>query len=134
MAAEPRRNAPPWCRVAARGTPTPRDEDDVPLVVDLSSLWAGPLCAHLLGLAGARVVKLESTRRPDGARSGPPDFFSLLNAGKASVALDFGTRCGRGKLRRLLERADIVVESARPRALAPFCAPARAPAALGPGG
>jgi crotonobetainyl-CoA:carnitine CoA-transferase CaiB-like acyl-CoA transferase len=64
------------------------------------------------------VVKLESTRRPDGARSGPDAFFSLLNAGKASVALDFGAPSGRRKLRRLLERADIVVESARPRALA----------------
>jgi crotonobetainyl-CoA:carnitine CoA-transferase CaiB-like acyl-CoA transferase len=64
------------------------------------------------------VVKLESTGRPDGARSGPPAFFALLNAGKASVALDFGADSGRRKLRRLLEHADIVVESARPRALA----------------
>ena len=42
--------------------------DPHPLVVDLSALWAGPLCAHLLGLAGARVVKVESLGRPDGAR------------------------------------------------------------------
>jgi len=39
------------------------------VVVDLSSLWAGPLCAHLLGLAGGRVIKVESTGRVDGARS-----------------------------------------------------------------
>jgi crotonobetainyl-CoA:carnitine CoA-transferase CaiB-like acyl-CoA transferase len=118
VAANPAAVAPPWCRVAARGRPVTRAPGDVPLVVDLSSLWAGPLCAHLLERAGARVVKLESTRRPDGARSGPPAFFALLNAGKASVALDFGTSSGRRKLRRLLECADIVVESARPRALA----------------
>ena len=43
-----------------------------PRIVDLSALWAGPLCAHLLQLAGASVVKLESTRRPDGARFGAP--------------------------------------------------------------
>ena len=50
------------------GSRTPRER---PLVVDLTSLWAGPLCAHLLGSSGARVVKVESRSRPDGARSGP---------------------------------------------------------------
>ncbi len=118
VAVDPAADAPPWYRVAARGRSLPRDPAEVPLVVDLSSLWAGPLCTHLLEQAGARVVKLESTRRPDGARSGPPAFFALLNSGKASVALDFGDASGRRQLRRLLERADIVVESARPRALA----------------
>jgi hypothetical protein len=118
VAAAPAAVAPPWCRVAARGGSLARVPNELPLVIDLSSLWAGPLCTHLLELAGARVVKLESTRRPDGARSGPPAFFALLNAGKASVALDFGDDSGRRKLRGLLERANIVVESARPRALA----------------
>jgi hypothetical protein len=118
VAVDPLPVAPPWCRLAARGTRSERREPGVPLVVDLSSLWAGPLCSHLLGLAGARVVKVESSRRPDGARTGPPAFFDLLNHGKASVALDFGTDTGRAQLRRLLQRADIVVESARPRALA----------------
>lgn len=118
VAVDPPAVAPPWCRVAARGRPAQRSQNDTPLVVDLSSLWAGPLCTHLLGLAGARVVKLESTRRPDGARFGPPAFFDLLNAGKASVALDFGSAAGRVQLSRLVESADIVVESSRPRALA----------------
>src|SRR4051812_39058875 len=44
------------------------------LVIDLTALWAGPLCAHLLGLAGCRVIKVESVRRPDGARNGPSTF------------------------------------------------------------
>jgi hypothetical protein len=47
-----------------------------------SSLWAGPLCTNLLGLGGARVIKVESTTRPDGARSGPPAFFELLHHGE----------------------------------------------------
>ncbi len=89
-----------------------------PVVLDLSSLWAGPLCSHLLGLAGARVIKLESLERPDGARSGAVRFFDLLNAGKASIALEFTSARDRGVLERLLERVDIVIESARPRALA----------------
>jgi crotonobetainyl-CoA:carnitine CoA-transferase CaiB-like acyl-CoA transferase len=90
----------------------------VPLVLDLSALWAGPLCGRLLALAGARVLKVESVGRPDGARHGPPGFYAALNADKESVALDLRTPRGVGCLRSLLERADAVIESARPRALA----------------
>ncbi|MDP3139617.1 MAG: CoA transferase [Burkholderiaceae bacterium] len=90
---------------------------DRPLVVDLSGLWAGPLCGSLLALCGARVVKVESGGRPDGARQGNPAHFHLLNAGKASVALAFDTPRGREQLHALLRRADIVIEASRPRAL-----------------
>jgi hypothetical protein len=86
-------------------------------VVDLSSLWAGPLCGALLTEAGARVVKVESSARPDGARAGPPAFFDLLNAGKRSVALDLRTAAGRTALQRLVRRADVVIAASRPRAL-----------------
>jgi hypothetical protein len=116
-AAAPPAQAPPWFRLAANGPRARRDPTAKPLVVDLSSLWAGPLCSSLLARAGARVVKVESTRRPDGARAGRTAFFDLLNAGKASVALDFGSDAGREALRALIERADIVVEASRPRAL-----------------
>jgi hypothetical protein len=87
------------------------------VVVDLSSLWAGPLAGRLLARAGARVVKVESTTRPDGARRGPPRFFRLLNAGKDSVALDFGTAEGRRHLTGLVSQADVVITGSRPRAL-----------------
>jgi crotonobetainyl-CoA:carnitine CoA-transferase CaiB-like acyl-CoA transferase len=89
-----------------------------PLVVDLSALWAGPLAGSLLLAAGARVVKVESTRRPDGARGGNAAFYDLLNAGKQSVALDFSNAEDLAVLRRLVRTADIVIESSRPRALA----------------
>ncbi|MFF6879035.1 MULTISPECIES: CoA transferase [unclassified Streptomyces] len=82
-------------------------------VVDLSALWAGPLCARLLGLAGARVVKVESTTRPDGARFGHPDFYRRLHAGHESLVLDFAS----GALAEALADADVVVEASRPRAL-----------------
>jgi hypothetical protein len=101
------------------------------LVVDLTALWAGPLCAHLLGLAGARVVKVESTRRPDGARGGSPAFFDLLHAGHASVALDFTVERDRERLRGLIERADVVLESSRPRALRQLGIDAEAAVAAG---
>ena len=86
-------------------------------VVDLSSLWAGPLCTRILADAGARVVKVESTTRPDGARQGPAPFFDLLNAGKESVAVDLTTASGRAALHALVAAADVVVEASRPRAL-----------------
>ena len=98
------------------GAAPPADGADL-LVVDLSSLWAGPLCAQILGLAGARIVKVESTGRPDGARFGPPAFFDLLHAGHESVALDFTTPEGRQDLCGLLGAADVVIEASRPRAL-----------------
>ncbi len=95
------------------GRPLPR-----PFVLDLSALWAGPLCARLLGDAGLRVVKLESVGRPDGARAGDQTFYTWLHAGQASVAVDFTSRAGRSALAALVARADVVIESTRPRALA----------------
>ncbi|HEY8155975.1 MAG TPA: CoA transferase [Myxococcota bacterium] len=108
---------PPPHRVAARGPRRAQSPRATLRVLDLTALWAGPLCAHLLGLAGARVVKVESVSRPDGARAGSAAFFDLLNAGKASVALDLGALEGREALRRLVAASDVVIESARPRAL-----------------
>jgi len=87
------------------------------LVIDLSSLWAGPLCANLLGVGGARIVKVESSARPDGARRGSAEFYDLLHAGHESVALDLRTAAGQQQLRELLFRADVVIEASRPRAL-----------------
>lgn len=105
-----------WYEIVAVG-PQRQPRRPAPLVIDLSSLWAGPLCGHLLQQAGARVIKVESTSRPDGARRGPTAFFDLLNAGKHSVALDLHTSTGIAQLRALLQAADIVIESSRPRAL-----------------
>jgi crotonobetainyl-CoA:carnitine CoA-transferase CaiB-like acyl-CoA transferase len=103
---------PPWNIACAAGDPGP----DRPLVVDLSSLWAGPLCGSLLGLAGADVVRLESTGRPDGGRQ-VGAFDDLLHAGQPSVALPFHEPGGRAQLQQLVARADVVITSARPRAL-----------------
>ncbi|HTK65630.1 MAG TPA: CoA transferase [Pseudonocardia sp.] len=101
------------------------------LVVDFSALWAGPLCAQLLGLAGARVVKVETPTRPDGARLGDPGFYRLLHAGHRSVVLDPATAAGRRAMAALVQAADIVVEASRPRALARFGLDAEAAVAGG---
>ncbi len=84
------------------------------LVVDLSSMWAGPLCGKLLADAGATVVKVESPDRPDGTRAGNPAFFDWVNGGKLSFAVSFGS----AELLALLETADVVIEASRPAALA----------------
>jgi hypothetical protein len=89
-----------------------------PLVVDLSALWAGPLCGQILGEAGARVIKVESVGRPDPVRQSAPAFFDRLNAGKDSVVFDFKDPADLARLRGLLGRADVVVTSARARAFA----------------
>lgn len=84
-------------------------------VVDLSSLWAGPLCSSLLAEAGADVIKVESATRPDGARQGPTAFFDLLNGRKRNVTLDLPGE--EERLAELLATADVVIEASRPRAL-----------------
>jgi hypothetical protein len=115
------RGTPPFDSLPVRASPfgpQARAPADPPVVIDLSSLWAGPLCGQLLQSAGARVIKVESTDRPDGARQGPATFFDLLNGGKQSVALELGTPEGLGALRRLIAASDVVIEASRPRAFA----------------
>lgn len=109
--------ATPW-QVTRIAAPSPTARLAGAVVADLSSMWAGPLCSHLLGLAGADVIKVESSARPDGARFGDQRFFDWLHAGHRSVAIDFHAESGRAALADLLGVADIVIESSRPRALA----------------
>lgn len=108
---------PPASETLCRGESLTRNSSQRPLVVDLSALWAGPLASHLLWLAGAQVIKVEASNRPDALRLGDPGHFAQLNQGKASAACDFRSRDGRAALLSLLDRADIVIEASRPRAL-----------------
>ncbi len=86
-------------------------------LLDLSTLWAGPLATSLLADLGIDVLKIESPNRPDGARRGPTRFFDLMNGNKRGAALDLRDSHDRARFERLLDAADVVVESARPRAL-----------------
>ena len=88
-----------------------------PVVVDLSALWAGPLCARLLGMNGAEVVAVESATRPDPSRDSMPQFHAHLRARHERACIDFTSGAGRDQLLALLRRADVVIEAARPRAL-----------------
>lgn len=103
-------------RVLGCGTAGPARGVAGLLVVDMTSMWAGPLCARLLGAGGATVVKVENPARPDGTRAGDRRFFDWMNSGKLSYALDFDSH--RDALAELLAVADIVLEGSRPAALA----------------
>lgn len=102
----------------------PLDRRDPVRVVDLSSLWAGPLCGAVLCAAGAEVVKVESAGRPDGARRGDPGLYARLQRDKELRVVDLATATGRSDLAALVRDADVVLESSRPRALEQLGLPA----------
>jgi crotonobetainyl-CoA:carnitine CoA-transferase CaiB-like acyl-CoA transferase len=102
-------------RVTALGAATARPLDGA-VVMNLASLWAGPLCADVLARSGARVITVESTRRPDGGRAAPR-FFRALHERSESVVLDLTRGSEQARLRQLLLHADVVIEGSRPRAL-----------------
>jgi hypothetical protein len=107
----------PPVEVMTRGPHRRRAPGHRPLVIDLSAIWAGPLIGHLLWLAGAEVVKVESLTRPDLIRRDDPATFDLINQGKASVLVDFASDAQKAALVALIRRADFVIESSRVRAL-----------------
>lgn len=100
-----------------RGEPLDRPLVESLTVVDLSALWAGPLAARVLAEAGARVTKVEDPERPDAARQ-RPEFYSWIHHPSETIEhVDFASASGRRRLQELLEAADVVIESSRPRAL-----------------
>ncbi|WP_420442845.1 CoA transferase [Candidatus Poriferisodalis sp.] len=97
-------------------TPADTISIDGAIVVDLTSMWAGPLCTELLGRAGAEVHKVTSTARPDGLAGSP--MHAELNAHKKVVDLDLRLAADRRSLDQMLTSADLLVTSLSPRALA----------------
>jgi len=90
-------------------------------VVDLTSSLAGPSCTQILGALGADVVKVEHPQRGDEARAWGPRFFDggsamffAANASKRSLALDVKSAPGMEALLRLVDRADVFIQSMRP--------------------
>ncbi|MBW8268202.1 CaiB/BaiF CoA transferase family protein [Caldovatus aquaticus] len=97
-------------------------------IVDATHVLAGPFAAYQLALLGAEVVKVEHPEEPDQSRDSGGDlalnrramgtYFLTQGANKRSLTLDLKTEGGRAVMRRLLARADVLVENYRPGAFA----------------
>lgn len=89
-------------------------------VVDLSRILAGPYCTFLMAELGARVIKVEPPGKGDDAREygpfrgGKSTYFSSVNRGKQSIALDLKADSDKRIFERLLEKADVILENFRP--------------------
>lgn len=84
-------------------------------VLDLSALWAGPLCGAILGHSGHNVTKVEARTRPDPVTKANRALHERLNGCKARQTVErFSAEC----LLPLIADADILITSARPRAFA----------------
>jgi crotonobetainyl-CoA:carnitine CoA-transferase CaiB-like acyl-CoA transferase len=98
-------------------------------VLEFGSGAAGPIASRYFAEQGARVVRIESRRRPDFLRllhltPDDPDaldaapMFALLNPDKESVTLDLSRPEGAALARRLVAWADVVTENFAPGVMA----------------
>ncbi|MGV9901487.1 CaiB/BaiF CoA transferase family protein [Streptomyces sp. NPDC003388] len=92
-------------------------------VLDLATLFAGPMAATLLGDFGAEVIKVEHPVRPDPSRGHGPAkdgvglWWKVLGRNKRAITLDLSRPGGRATLLRLAATADVVIENFRPGTL-----------------
>lgn len=93
-------------------------------MLELGTLIAGPFCGRLLGDHGADVIKLEAPDRPDPLRvwgqaqeNGHHFFWTVHARNKRCITLDLRRAEGKELFLRLVETADVIVESFRPGTL-----------------
>lgn len=93
------------------------------LVIDMSQFLAGPLASLKLADMGARVIKIERPGNGDLSRDlylsetnvdGINTLFHAINRNKESFAADLKSNDDLAKLRKLLEKADVVIQNFRP--------------------
>ena len=96
-------------------------------IIDLTKDFAGPFCTMILSELGAEVVKIEKPGTGDETRAwGPPFvndlsyYFLSLNGGKKSVTLNLKSPEAPEIIRRLVQDADVLVESFRPGTMSEF--------------
>jgi formyl-CoA transferase len=90
-------------------------------VIDASNLIAGPIAGMLLADYGADVIKIEHPVKADPLRNhgqlknGEPLWWKQVGRNKRCMTLDLGTAAGQEILKRLIQDADILIESYRPK-------------------
>lgn len=95
---------------------------DLPLagvrVLDLSRVFAGPMCGQVLGDFGAEVIKVEHPARGDdtrdwGMRVGDTEttYYNGMNRNKRSVTLDLQSAEGNRIVHELLPQCDVVIHN-----------------------
>ena len=95
------------------------------VVLDLTRVLAGPYCTMLLADMGAEVIKIEIPQGGDDTRAYPPFrknrdgeqeslYFANINRNKKGMTLNLKSEEGKEIFRRLVKKADIVVENYRP--------------------
>jgi crotonobetainyl-CoA:carnitine CoA-transferase CaiB-like acyl-CoA transferase len=89
-------------------------------VLDLTRVLAGPFCSMILGDMGAEVIKVEEPGKGDDTRGWPPfaggeaTYFLSVNRNKKSLTLNMKAPDGQAILRKLVAKADVVLENFRP--------------------
>lgn len=107
--------------------PAVNDTPPAPLtalrVLDLATLFAGPLAATMLGDFGAEVIKVEHPTKPDPSRGHGPSkdgvglWWKLLGRNKRTLTLNLSKPGGRDTLLRLAATSDVIIENFRPGTL-----------------
>jgi formyl-CoA transferase len=89
-------------------------------VIDFTRILAGPFGSMFLGDMGAEVIKIEEPGKGDDTRGWPPfvggeaTYFLSVNRSKKSLTLNMKAPEGQAILRKLLAKADVVLENFRP--------------------
>ncbi|TMH06679.1 MAG: CoA transferase [Betaproteobacteria bacterium] len=89
-------------------------------VIELAHIMSGPTAGMLLADMGADVIKVEKVPGGDDTRrfippevNGEASAFMMMNRNKRGIALDLKQDAARSALRRLIDRADVVIENFR---------------------
>ncbi len=91
-------------------------------VLDAATLFAGPLAATILADFGAEVIKIEHpkgdpVRYHGHQKDGVPLWWKLIGRNKKAVTLNLSKEEGQGILRRMVKKADVLIEGFRPGTL-----------------
>ena len=88
-------------------------------VIDLTAMISGPVCTMMLGDQGADVIKVEPltgelTRKVGASKNGMTTSFLCANRSKRSLTLNLKDPKGISILKKLIKKADVLVQNFRP--------------------